>query len=367
MSTGLKKGVDGFRLDIIGSIYEDAEFRNSPFIWKLFPDEDNEGMLFQSTCRTQNLPESIDFTHELRELTDHYSQPERFMVGETFGRPKEIARFCENSGLHSAFAFKCTAVPFTAAAFRKLVIEYEESFPDPLVPVWAFSNHDRTRRISGLGGSTAKAKLNAAFQITARGIPFFYYGEEVGMTDTPFKHKESLDPVSFPFKWLPPILFKLLNKKVHGALNRDCIRTPMQWDYSPNAGFCAADATPWLPLNPDAQAVNSEAAADDPESIYYCIKRFLSFHTGSEVLRFGSTKLIDDGLLPPEVLGFYRESENGERLAVLLNFRDKTAFVKRAAIELIEPAKLLLSTKAEPTELGEIIELSAYEGIIAGI
>ena len=78
----LKKGVDGFRLDIIGAIFEDEEFRNSPFIWKILPDEDNKGMLFKSTCRTQNLPESIDFCRELRNLTENFNMPSRFLVGE---------------------------------------------------------------------------------------------------------------------------------------------------------------------------------------------------------------------------------------------------------------------------------------------
>ena len=361
----LKKGVDGFRLDIIGAIFEDEEFRNSPFIWKILPDEDNKGMLFKSTCRTQNLPESIDFCRELRNLTENFNMPSRFLVGETFGSPAEVSRFCRDKGLHSAFAFKCASAPFTAAAFRRLIIEYEDSFRYPLQPVWAFSNHDRTRRISALGGSIAKAGLNAAFQITVRGIPFFYYGEELGMTDTKLPHRHSLDPVSFPFKKLPALLFNYVNKKVNGALNRDRVRTPMQWANSGNAGFCPPETAPWLPLNPEWSSVNCEQAAADPGSLSRCISRFLKLRAESSALRFGDIHLIDANLLPDTVLGFRRTADD-EEITVFLNFCGKTADIDPAAFWAAGTMpKLMVSTKHDSEAvIGGKIRLSAYEGLV---
>ncbi len=362
----LDKGVDGFRLDIIGSIFEDKEFRDSPFIWKLFPDENNDGMLFKSTCRTQNLPESIDFSRELRKLTDSYQNPPRFMVGETFGTPDTVARFCSNRGLHSAFAFKCASVPFTASAFRNLVLEYEEKFACPLLPVWAFSNHDRTRRISRLGENHAKARLNAAFQITARGIPFFYYGEEIGITDMKLKHRDSLDPVSFPFKRLPAPLFNLINRKVHGALNRDCVRTPMQWDDSENAGFCPPETEPWLPVNQTSaeKGINVRSAESDEGSILHCIRSFLKFRAASEAIRFGRMEIIPEQQLPETVLGFSRIADDNESVRVFLNFGNKPA-----ELAVKEKEKILLSTELRPetrADSPEKLRLSAFEGVILG-
>lgn len=360
----LNKGVDGFRLDIIGSIFEDEEFRDSPFIWKILPDEDNKGMLFQSTCRTQNLPESIEFSRELKKLTEKFNSPPRFMVGETFGSPFEVSRFCRNDGLHAAFAFKCTTLPFSATAFRALITEYEECFSYPLQPVWAFSNHDRTRRISALGGSTAKAKLNAAFQIAVRGIPFFYFGEELGMTDTQLPYKQSLDPVSFPFKKLPALLFNFFNRMVHGALNRDMVRTPMQWTDAVNAGFCPPGATPWLPANPGADKVNAEAAAADPDSLSRCISRFLKFRADSAALRFGKLCLIDNELLPDEVLGF-RRSADGEELTILLNFSGRDVLINPEAIRSGNTKMtILVSTKHDSNAVSSGIRMSAFEGLI---
>ena len=367
----LGKGVDGFRLDIIGSIFEDPEFRDSPFIWKLFPDENNEGMLFQSTCMTQNLPESIEFSRELRGLTDRYSNPPRFLIGETFGRPETISRFCENGGLHAAFAFKCTSVPFTADAFRELLVEYEECFAEPLTPSWAFSNHDRTRRISALGGSTEKAKLNAAFQITARGIPFFYFGEELGMVDAKLPHRASLDPVSFPFKWLPAPAFKLLNGLVHGALNRDCVRTPMQWTAGETGGFCPQEISAWLPVNPDTEGVNTITAEKDPDSIANCYRRFLTLRSGSKALRFGRLELIGREKLPRNLLGFYRlcgeDSGSPERLLILLNFSPNTIELDAEGLYLpgMDGVDLIVSTRANKTESDKsLLRLKGYEGAI---
>ena len=360
----IDRGADGFRLDIIGSIFEDSQFRDSPFIPKLLPDEENDGMLFRSTCRTQNLPESMDFCRGLRSFIDEKTSGRGFLVGETFGSPETISGFCRDGGLQAAFAFKCTGVPFTAGAFRELIEEYETCFAEPLTPAWAFSNHDRTRRITALGGNPAAARLNAAFQITVRGIPFFYFGEEIGMTDTRLSHRDSLDPVSFPFKKLPAPVFRLLNKKLSGSLNRDCVRTPMQWNDSVNAGFCGERCSPWLPVNPDYTAVNTEQSESDPDSLLHCFRRFLSLRKESDALKFGSLKLIDTAVLPPTVLGYERENRkadgNTERLSIYLNFSSSPAAFAGGC-----PGPVIVSTH-HGTEAEKTGRLSAFEGIVVG-
>ncbi|MBI9107706.1 MAG: alpha-glucosidase [Spirochaetales bacterium] len=366
----LNKGVDGFRLDIIGSIFEDENFRDSPFILKLFPDELNDGMFFRSTCMTQNLPESENFVKDLRKLLDRFDSPERFMVGETFGTSEVISRFCKDGGLHSAFAFECTAVPFNAPAFRRMITEYERCFPFPLLPVWAFSNHDRSRRFSALGRDRLKAKLNTAFQLTIRGLPFFYFGEEIGMSDAILNHHDSLDPVSFPFKKLPRPLFNLADRKVFGALNRDKERTPMQWNDRANAGFTTGDALPWLPVSPDYQLVNVENEAKNPDSLYNCFKRFLDFRKGSPALRRGSLRIMDEKTLPHGILGYIREDiDSGQQLIILLNFKNSEVIIPATAMLLQTGTEVLLSTETEhpaaPEAAGEIT-LSAFEAIILG-
>lgn len=357
----LKKGVDGFRLDIIGSIYEDKEFRDSPFVLQLLPNEENKGMLFKSKCMTENLPESKEFTKELRKITDDYNSPERFMVGETFGSLKEVANFCKNKGLHSGFAFKCTEVSFSAKSFYKLIKDYEKEFPSPLKPVWAFSNHDRTRRISALGGNVKKAKLNIAFQLTVRGIPFFYYGEEIGIEDANLNHKNSLDPVSYPFKKLPLFIFNLINKKIHGALNRDRVRTPMQWDSTANAGFCSKNANPWLPVNNNYENINVQNQEKDPNSILSCMKRFLKIRLENESLQSGDILLTNKILLSKNVLSYTRKYKDDE-IFILLNFNNKKINIE---LEALNKGIILASTEnISAKRVNKKIFLNPYQGII---
>ncbi len=171
-------GVDGFRLDIIGSIFEDLEFRDNPFTPHLLPSDERGGMFFQSSKMTDNLPETI--AKDLRALVDEFSDPPRFLVGKAFGRVDTLRSYCggeRNDGLNAVFLFQTLNASFTAQAFRRLIEHFERHFPEPFVPVWVFSNHYRMRSLTALGGNRDKAKLLAAFQFTVRGIPFTYQGE----------------------------------------------------------------------------------------------------------------------------------------------------------------------------------------------
>ncbi len=357
----LERGADGFRLDIIGSIFEDADFRNNPASLKLFPDETHEGMLFKSTKMTHNLPESIEFTKELRRVTEEFQNPPRILVGETFGTPDDIAEFCRNRGLHAAFAFKCASEPFTAPSFRKLIQEYEDCFEYPLSPCWAFSNHDRIRRYSALGNNEKKAVLNLVFQLTVRGIPFIYNGEEIGMSNGRIPGKLSLDPVSEGFNRLPGPVFNFIDRKVGCALNRDNCRTPMQWTSEQNAGFTASGAVPWLPINSDYKTVNAEIQQKDAGSLYNCCRRFLHFRNSSTALRFGSIELLPEDSLPGGVLG-YRRKYKDEECLVLLNFTGKK---KKLGAGPAESFRKRISTQPEGSapETGDI-SLSDYEGLV---
>ena len=171
----LRKGVDGFRLDIINALFKDGAFRNNPGSWKLVPGETGNGF-FSNPKHTLNHPDVFRFSKELRRVVDEFSDPPRFLVGEVFGRMPTLKKYCgeKADGLHSVFLFKTLGARFSAASFRKLVLEFESMFPEPFTPSWVFGNHDRKRYISKLGDDPEKAKLLAAFQLTVRGIPFIY-------------------------------------------------------------------------------------------------------------------------------------------------------------------------------------------------
>ena len=324
----LNEGVDGFRLDIFGAIYEDPNFQNNPFSPHLFPNDVRGNGVFQSTEMTRNHPDNFQLAKKLRTFIDEQSQHHAWMVGEIFGGYAALREFCGREipdGLHLAFMFQTVHAPFTAAAYRKLIIEAEQWFPEPYCPTWVFGNHDMNRRITRLRGDRDKAKLDFAYQMTVRGVPFIYNGEELGMTNGEIPTAQAQDGVTKHFKkYFPDWVVSLVNKQFNGAVNRDNCRTPMQWNPDENAGFCRTGINPWLPVNRSVQKNNVITEQEEKDSLLHCVKRFIKARRENEALKSGSLKLQPNIISSSQVLAYSRETESEEDVfLVLLNFSNK--------------------------------------------
>jgi len=371
----LDRGIDGFRLDIIGAVYEDPLFRDNPFTWKLLPDENNSGFLFRSHERTQNHPDNFAFARELRALVDEYSSPERVLIGETFGPPDVLRSYCgrdKADGLHLVFLFKTMAIPFKAGSFRKLIEEFETVFPEPFVPTYVFSNHDRFRRFSVLNEDIRKAKINTVLQLTLRGVPFIYYGEEIGMRQGRIPPKDTRDAVARHIGTVPAAKIKLINRLNNGAVQRDGCRTPMQWDSSANAGFTVPAGESWMPINDDSVWVNVAEQMEREDSLYSCYKKLLKLRGHHTALRRGTLQLLPEKKLPKKVLGYIRSTSEGEKVLVLLNFSSKKRPLPRPLSEFLPSGgtqHFLFSTWDNRSPEGPLkgpLVLHAYEGLIVG-
>jgi oligo-1,6-glucosidase/alpha-glucosidase len=363
----LKRGVDGFRLDIINAVYEDAEFRDNPFEWRLLPSDESPGMPFHSVKYTINHPDTFQFVKELRSVIEEFGDPSRFLVGEVTGPTKTLRKYCGESnpdGLNLVFLFKSLGAKLNADIFGGLIAEYEEHFPEPFIPTWVFGNHDRFRRISRLGNNMLKAKLNTAFQLTARGVPFIYYGDEIGMPQHKMPVKSSLDAVAQRFAKIPQFVFNIGRSVIHESINRDECRTPMQWNAEPNAGFCPASIKPWLPVTPSYISINVVAGQMEKDSLYQCYRRFLDIRSRYAALHGGSIELLKDPQIPECVLGYKRIAKTEgqkQELFVLLNFSEKTVPVPSPHPTL----SLLASTTINSSPIGiDHIMLTPYEGVI---
>jgi len=158
---------------------------------------------------------------------------------------------------------EATLSPLRADRLRELVASYEADFGAPLIPTWVFGNPDRARRIDRLGGDVQRAKLNAALQLTARGaVPLLRRGDRDAQVRIP--RAQAKDPLATRMRWAPQLLFDAVRRFAHESVNRDEERTPMQWSAGPNAGFCPAGVTPWLPTARDPSPANVEDQRGDP-------------------------------------------------------------------------------------------------------
>ena len=120
-------------------------------------------------------------------------------------------------------------------------------------------------------------------------------------------------------------------------LNRDEMRTPMQWDAGPNAGFCPATVAPWLPVNPDHAQVNVEEQVQREDSLLNLYRRLLALRRDTDSLRSGPLPLL--AALPPTVLGFRRNE-----IVVLPNMGTEPVTVVHSGDVLVETGEVAVGT-----------------------
>ncbi len=359
----LSQGVDGLRLDIFNALFKDESFSDNPFSWRALPAEDNPHGFFQHHLHTIDHPDTLAFARELRAVVDEFNDPPRFLVGEVFGKPEALRRYCGEAadGLHLVFVFATLSVRFSGPAVRALVRELERSFPEPFSPTYVLGNHDRPRFIHRLGGHRERAKLIALLQLTVRGVPFIYYGEELGMENHQLPLHEGLDPVAARFRFAPRWLAARLRKR-GVLLNRDECRTPMQWDAGPHAGF--SRATPWLPVHPSSAESNVASQAGDPGSLLHCYRSLLQLRRQSRALHAGSLEWIESPHLPGQVVAFRRVFTQGairECAEVFLNFSTRAIPIPpRVAAGRVLFSNQRGERRAAPAEL----TLAPLEGVV---
>jgi glycosidase len=325
----LEKGVDGFRLDIFHAIYKAEHFKDNPTHWAFIPSENKFGF-FTEWKYTVNQPETIALAHEFRSFMNSY-QPTRFMVGEIYCDDQTLKNYLGDTtdGMHSIFLWEMMNFDFKADFFWQALNHYETWYPPPYLPVLVLGNHDSKRWIDRLKGDTQKAKLIALLQLTARGIPVVYYGEEIGLPEGKFPVKTALDPVGQRFSWAPNWLLNLLNLYV----NRDNCRTPMAWDATQHAGFSKGDQELWLPLSAEPSSVNVEAQSVDPNSLLNWYRKLLDYRKSSTALLHGSLNLMSKELAKKGLLGYVRQAE-GARYGILLNMSSQAINVDLPGSEI---------------------------------
>lgn len=323
----MNKGIDGFRVDAVSYLFEDQELRDE------LPNSSYDPLI-HTTYRSLNhnkttfLPETLEVIKEFSEVMKKYNTSfliTEFPSGASLTQLMEIYKKVKWKNF-SPFNFSFITLPWNAENHKKFIDNYYEALSTNFLPNFVLGNHDRSRVASRIG--VEQAKVATVAQLTLRGIPFIYYGDEIGMTDTPVPKEKIVDTYALQSRG--------------SKVGRDPERTPMQWNDSKNAGF-SNSSNPWLPINENYLQVNQEKELSDPQSFLNLYKNLISLRKKYRSLTLGEYISLPN---PAEnVLSFLREFKT-ERTLTLLNFDSKDK-----EISLPYDSRLILcSTHPDPSE-----------------
>lgn len=337
----MKRGVDGFRMDVIGLIIKDAELRDNP------PDPDAPpdlppNDLFGRQLHIYNWDQ--DEVHEIicdiRRTLDEYA--DRCGIGELWGPlPRWVKYYGDNGNeLQLPFNFRLMEVPWTAQAMRRSVDDMEAVLPAFAWPNYVLGNHDRIRLATRLGGQ-AQARVAAMMLLTLRGAPTLYYGDELGLENGVIPPEKIQDPQGI---------------NLGPERTRDVCRTPMQWDAGAHAGFSTVE--PWLPVSADHTTRNVAVMSSEPTLILALYRRLLWYRRASPALYGGSYHPLDTD---QDCFAYVREAD-GERRLVALNFADRPLKLSLMPGQ----GRIVLSTHLDREETVDLtnVQLRPHEGVI---
>ncbi|MBU0705393.1 MAG: alpha-glucosidase [Chloroflexi bacterium] len=335
----LDMGVDGFRLDAIGTIFEDpampdhtaetslAELHHAYFSASARSEEEQAHLAEQQEAMFQyqvEQPGMHKLVQELRTVIDEY--PNRVLVGET----DDIAYHGDGTNeLHMVFNFPLVKTEhLVPAQVRANQQERLSALPDGAWPCNTLGNHDSSRiysRYADGQNDAAIARISLALMLTLRGTPFLYNGEELGMTDLLLNDANQFrDNLSV---WIYHTLVDEMGKSPSEALEvaihlgRDKCRTPMQWANAPNGGFSPAGVQTWLSVNPNyAQGINVADQLANPDSLLSFYRRMLRVRKQTPALIAGDYKPLHEDA--KEYLAFLR-SGSEQTCLVVLNMSDQ--------------------------------------------
>ena len=345
----MKRGVAGFRIDAVSRLYEDPEMRDDPYL----PGHNAYGDRNIQHKYTDDLPQVHDVLKEVRSVVNKYPGNPVLVTEADEPNVEALTKMYGNGDeVQLPMDFQIADVnKLSATRFRQLFNEIESNSAHGQ-PEYFFSNHDQPRQWDRYGDGEHNdqiAKLMAVLELTTRGTPQMYYGEELGMRTTdPARVEDVHDPIG-----------KLGWPKEKG---RDGERTPMQWDNSPGAGFSSA-SKPWLPIPPSSAQYNVDTESRDPNSILNTYKKLLALRKSNPALHDGVQINVGDD---PDVLSYVRVVQ-GHTVFVALNMSNKQHSITTSGLEKYGVhggfSKTLLSTGASSAKTGTLI-LEPYAAFV---
>jgi oligo-1,6-glucosidase len=324
----LDRGVDGFRMDVINFISKVEGLPDAPAA----PGQRFVGAMSQFV----DGPHVHDYLAEMTREVFGDRNGEFITVGEMPGVTPEHARLYTDPArreLDMVFQFEHVSVDqgpggkfdyrgLDLVVLKKALHRWQSALEETGWNSLYWNNHDQPRVVSRFGDDdpeywAASAKALATILHGMRGTPFVYQGEELGMTNYPFRdpqdHKD-LEAVNFYNDVVATGGDTSAALAGMAKISRDNARTPMQWDAGPNAGFTAG--TPWLPVNPNHTWLNAEGQVGSPTTVFAHYQTLIRLRHDLPILVDGDfAALMEDD---PQVWAYTRSTSN-ERLLVIAN------------------------------------------------
>lgn len=356
MGFWLDKGIDGFRLDVINFLKVSGQFTDNPY-------QDNGEQDHRYDKDQAGILDAI------REICEFVHQREgAFMVGEVGSEEMSLLKQYSGDGLLDVvFNFNLASQEtYQPSKLIEQVLLMEEVHRSNQVPTLFFSSHDMARHISRFGEGdpeleVLRAKLMATFMLTAKGVPFLYYGDEIGMRDYYSLRIEDMRDIQGLTHYELAIKEGLSEEEALKRANeksRDKSRTPMQWDGSEYGGF--SQVKPWIAMGPRHDEIHVAAEQSNPDSIYVYYQQLLRLRRLHPSLAEGGYSRIERA---GEAL-IYTKIVADDISLVALNFGAEPVGIDLSEVNKHSLQLALTSQSIEDHQAGEKTVLPGYAGAV---
>lgn len=371
MNWWCRKGIDGFRLDVISQISKVPGL----------PDGETDGKRYgDGAPYYMNGPRVHAYLQEMnREVFSKYSL---ITVGETPGATVEdAAQYAgvDTHELNMVFQFehmggdsnhpgkygKWDQKAMPLPQFKQIMSKWQTGLEGRGWNSLYLSNHDQPRCVSRFGSDSPKYRVRSAKMLATclhmmKGTPYIYQGEELGMTNVYFEKLEDYRDVESLNAYeeltcdcgeAPETVMGCLKR-----ISRDNARTPMQWDDSENAGF--TKGTPWIRVNPNYTEIHAKQQLGDPDSVFRYYQKLVKLRHTMDVIVNGVYELLEP---EDESLFVYTRTSGAEKLLVVCNFTDQELAVPDSVSRRIKPDTEILISNYADRQAGSI---RPYEAVV---
>lgn len=362
MNWWLDKGVDGFRMDVINFISKTKGLPDANAFLGVLTGYKGAEYYFYG-------PRLHEFLREMREKT--FGNYDVYTVGECGGAGIEMDKMLTadfRGELDTVFNFDFlmnqghTNYDDYEYDLYKVMQEFEKfqtRYTNHCWPAVFFENHDNPRIVSRVDKNGAFrediSKICALIEMTLRGTPYIYQGQEISMGNGDFESLEQINDVQAIGTYNDYLKRHKNEDKAFFRCKtgtRDNARTPFHWSDTENAGFTTGE--PWMKITKDYRRYNAEDEANREDSVLNFYKKAIALRKDIKALVYG--EFIPVKNIPVPVYCYYREY-NGEKYFVELNLGKKQ---KNRAVD-VSKMQLILSTRGKTTDVLKPFEGNIYK------